>query len=142
MEELQECNALILDDDDDFCELIKKQCESMKIFDEIVIAKSPKAAKVSLVTDEFKFIFIDEHLDGESGIEFIRELIEDYDIKPKIILYASAEMVKDYALIALQLGVVTFLVKPTTKELLQERILGILKKPKKKAKVAEKQEIF
>ena len=127
------CKGIIIDDDEDFCTLTKKWCDDLKIFDEIIISHNVNDAKQKLISDDFLFIFVDEHLEGKSGLNLIKNIKKEGEVNISAVLYCSTKMIKEYALIALRLGVITFLVKPTNKETFQERVMGIIKAAKKKS---------
>lgn len=82
---------------------------------EVSAANDPKAAIASLKKDSFNVILLDWHLGKESGIDLLREIREDLNIKIPVVVISGVKDQK-HAPEAINAGANAFLEKPTTYE--------------------------
>jgi len=93
----------------------------------IVEASSGNVALDALSKKSFGLIITDHNMPGMSGIEFVRKVRADNNIKHIPIIMITSEGSKGTLLEATEAGVNGFLNKPFTKEDLTEKLNKILK---------------
>ena len=123
--------AILVEDSQDMAMLLKSYLKELKIFKNIIISKDGKDAGKKMRLQEFDFYFIDENLPGNNGINLIKEISENNKGNTYKVVYSSASLEKPQALDALKMGVVHFLIKPITKDQLQDKVKAIMNKKQK-----------
>lgn len=87
---------------------------------DILIASSGPDAVMQIICEKPDIVLLDINMPGMTGLEVL-EKIHDLSTKPKVII-STAFSEFDFAVKALKLGAIDFLVKPVKKEVLIEAI--------------------
>lgn len=95
-------------------------------FMEIVEAENGKRAFETLTQGSADLILTDWNMPEVSGLELVRMIRGQEDLKKTPILMITTNSAKDEVLEALRAGVNNYIVKPFTPETLKEKILSIL----------------
>ncbi|MBI3603494.1 MAG: chemotaxis response regulator CheY [Nitrospirae bacterium] len=90
-------------------------------------AENGQEALAKLKADKFGFVVSDWNMPVMSGIELLRAIRADGDLKDIPVLMVTAEAQKENIVEAAQAGVSNYVVKPFTAETLQEKMNKIFK---------------
>ena len=96
-------------------------------FENVVEAEDGLAALKILKSQQVDFIISDWNMPNMSGLELLKAVRADDDIKALPFLMVTAEALKDNVVAAVKAGVSNYIVKPFTAEVLNEKIEKIVK---------------
>ncbi len=119
-------DVLIVDDDKDICEIIKKYCENMGCFRNIIIANDGAIASNKMRNQKFSLILIDLKMPKKSGLDLMREFDDKSLNKKTSVMVVSGTLDKTMLEKSIALGIKNFLPKPFDEAGFQERVLKLL----------------
>ena len=96
-------------------------------FENVVEAEDGAAALKILKSQQVDFIISDWNMPNMSGLELLKAVRADDDLKALPFLMVTAEALKDNVVAAVKAGVSNYIVKPFTAEVLNEKIEKIVK---------------
>ena len=96
-------------------------------FENVVEAEDGLAALKILKSQQVDFIISDWNMPNMSGLELLKAVRGDDELKALPFLMATAEALKDNVVAAVKAGVSNYIVKPFTAEVLNEKIEKIVK---------------
>jgi len=96
-------------------------------FENVVEAEDGAAALKILKSQQVDFIISDWNMPNMSGLELLKAVRADDEIKALPFLMVTAEALKDNVVAAVKAGVSNYIVKPFTAEVLTEKIEKIVK---------------
>ncbi len=96
-------------------------------FENVVEAEDGVAALKVLKSQQVDFIISDWNMPNMSGLELLKAVRGDDELKALPFLMVTAEALKDYVVAAVKAGVSNYFVKPFTAEVLNEKIEKIVK---------------
>lgn len=115
-------DALVVDDQEDICEVCKLYLENINIFRNVVIAIDGVDASTKLNNQTFGLILLDLKMPKKGGMEILRNLSEMPSNRFENVMVMSGEIDKTIIQDAIKLGVKHFMVKPFTQEQFEEKI--------------------
>lgn len=122
-------DVLIVDDDKDICEIIKKYCENMGCFRNIILANDGALASNKLRNQKFVLILVDLKMPKKGGLDLIRELDDKTLNKKSAVMIVSGTLDKTMLEKGIALGVKNFLPKPFDEATFQEKVLKMMAQP-------------
>jgi len=96
-------------------------------FENVVEAEDGVAALKVLKSQQVDFIISDWNMPNMSGLELLKAVRGDDELKALPFLMVTAEALKDNVVAAVKAGVSNYIVKPFTAEVLNEKIEKIVK---------------
>jgi two-component system chemotaxis response regulator CheY len=96
-------------------------------FENVVEAEDGMAALKVLKSQPVDFIISDWNMPNMSGLELLKAVRSDDELKALPFLMVTAEALKDNVVAAVKAGVSNYIVKPFTAEVLNEKIEKIVK---------------
>ncbi len=96
-------------------------------FENVVEAEDGVAALKVLKSQQVDFIISDWNMPNMSGLELLKAVRCDDELKALPFLMVTAEALKDNVVAAVKAGVSNYIVKPFTAEVLNEKIEKIVK---------------
>jgi two-component system chemotaxis response regulator CheY len=96
-------------------------------FENVVEAEDGVAALKILKSQQVDFIISDWNMPNMSGLELLKAVRGDDELKALPFLMVTAEALKDNVVAAVKAGVSNYIVKPFTAEVLNEKIEKIVK---------------
>jgi len=96
-------------------------------YENIVEAEDGAAALKILKSQPVDFIISDWNMPNMSGLELLKAVRADDELKALQFLMVTAEALKDNVVAAVKAGVSNYIVKPFTAEVLNEKIEKIVK---------------
>lgn len=96
-------------------------------FENVVEAEDGVAALKVLKSQQVDFIISDWNMPNMSGLELLKAVRGDDELKALPFLMVTAEALKDNVVAAVKAGVSNYIVKPFTAEVLNETIEKIVK---------------
>ena len=96
-------------------------------FENVVEAEDGVAALKVLKSQKMDFIISDWNMPNMSGLELLKAVRGDDELKELPFLMVTAEALKDNVVAAVKAGVSNYIVKPFTAEVLNEKIEKIAK---------------
>ncbi len=96
-------------------------------FENIVEAEDGAAALKVLKSQPVDFIISDWNMPNMSGLDLLKAVRADDELKALPFLMVTAEALKDNVVAAVKAGVSNYIVKPFTAEVLNEKIEKIVK---------------
>jgi two-component system chemotaxis response regulator CheY len=93
----------------------------------IVEAEDGAAAWSLLQREKVDFVISDWNMPNMNGLDLLKAIRADENLKPIPVLLVTAEALKEYIVEAVKAGVNNYVVKPFTAETLQEKIDTIFK---------------
>jgi two-component system, chemotaxis family, chemotaxis protein CheY len=96
-------------------------------FENVVEAEDGVAALKVLQSQEVDFVISDWNMPNMSGLELLKAVRGNDDLKGLPFLMVTAEALKDNVVAAVKAGVSNYIVKPFTAEVLTEKIEKIVK---------------
>lgn len=122
----KEMRILVVDDFSTMRRIIKNILRQLG-FNNIIEADDGSTAWETLNKDKIDFIISDWNMPNMSGLELLKAVRADDDIKALPFLMVTAEALKDNVVAAVKAGVSNYIVKPFTAEVLNEKIEKIVK---------------
>ncbi len=96
-------------------------------FENVVEAEDGLVAIKALKSQKVDFIISDWNMPNMSGLELLKAVRADDELKELPFLMVTAEALKDNVVAAVKAGVSNYIVKPFTAEVLNEKIEKIVK---------------
>lgn len=131
---------LIVDDEINLCELIKKALSSMSDNYLISTAYNGTEAVKLLAQEPFDVLVTDIRMPGMDGLQLLEEARNLQEELQSIVITGHGDM--DYAIKALQIGAINFIKKPISFEILHFSIEKAVEKLILKRKLLENEEKF
>ncbi len=94
----------------------------------VVEAEDGVSALQIIKTQKIDFIISDWHMPSMTGLDLLKSVRADKEVSDTPFLMITAETVPDSIMSALKAGVSSYIVKPFTAEVLNERIVKIMEK--------------
>ncbi len=115
---------------DDFSTMrrIIKTCLRQLGFDNVEEADDGQAALAKLNSGSFKFIISDWNMPNMMGIDLLRAVRSQDNLKALPFLMVTAEAQKENILEAAKAGVSNYIIKPFTADVLQQKMEAIFQK--------------
>ena len=117
---------LVVDDMSTMRRIIKNALQQIG-FSNVDEAEDGKGALQKLRNDQFNLVISDWNMPVMNGLELLKEIRGDSNLKDTPILMVTAESKKENILEAIQSGASNYIVKPFTAQTLQEKIEKIFK---------------
>lgn len=122
----QNMKIMVVDDMSTMRRIVKNILKQLG-FANLDEAENGQEALAKLKADKFGFVVSDWNMPVMSGIELLRAIRADGDLKDIPVLMVTAEAQKENIIEAAQAGVSNYVVKPFTAETLQEKMNKIFK---------------
>lgn len=87
-----------------------------------------KDAIAKLKEKKFDIVLLDQNMPGLTGIEVLKIIKQDPELKNIPVIMITAETSKEKVMEAIQLGVSDYIVKPFTAEILKKKIESVVNK--------------
>ncbi len=122
----QSLNFLVVDDFSNMCKIIRTTLRNCGY---VNVEESTNAAEglSKLRQGRLNFAIIDVNMPGMNGIEMVKEIRRDEKICHIPVLMMSADARKELVVGALQSGAQSYMVKPFTGGMLEDKVIDILK---------------
>ncbi len=120
---------LIVDDQGSMRKALAKIMQELGVND-IVEADDGDTALPKLKEEKIDAIISDMHMDRMSGIELLKAVRNDPDLKKIPFIIATTENVKKTVIAAVKLGVTDYFLKPYTTEIIKDKLIKIGAIPK------------
>ena len=117
---------LVVDDFSTMRRVVRGQLKEMG-FEDVAEAEDGVAALAKLKSQPFDFVICDIGMPIMSGIDLLKAVRADPNLRHLPVLMITAEARKDDIVLAVQNGAAGYLVKPFTKEALEERVKKALR---------------
>ncbi len=119
--------VLVVDDMSTMRRIVKNVLKQIG-YSDFMEAEDGKVALAKLKTAQFGLVVSDWNMPEMSGIELLRAIRADPDLKHLPVLMVTAEAQKENIIEAVQAGVSNYVVKPFTADALQEKLNKIFAK--------------
>ena len=97
-------------------------------YENVVEAENGVSALQIIKTQKIDFIISDWHMPSMTGLDLLKSVRADKEVSDTPFLMITAETVPDSIMSALKAGASSYIVKPFTAEVLNERIAKIMAK--------------
>ena len=97
-------------------------------YENIIEAEDGVIALKILKSQQIDLIVSDWNMPNMTGLELLKAVRSDEDLKSTLFLMVTAEALQDNVIAAVKAGVSNYIVKPFTAELLNDKITTLLKK--------------
>jgi len=118
---------LVVDDFSTMRRIVKNLLRQIG-YSDIEEAEDGEQAYSKLMNGGFSFVVSDWNMPNMDGLELLKKVRSDPELKDLPILMVTAEAEKDKVVTAIQAGVNNYIVKPFTGEVLKEKMDKILEK--------------
>lgn len=118
---------LVVDDFSTMRRIVKNLLRQLG-YENIEEAEDGAQAYSKLKNGGFGFVVIDWNMPNMNGIDLLKKVRSDPELKDLPILMVTAEAEKDRVITAIQAGVNNYVVKPFTGEILKEKMDKIFEK--------------
>lgn len=118
---------LVVDDFSTMRRIVKNILKQLG-FDNIEEAEDGAQAYTKLKNEGFGFVVCDWNMPNMDGLEFLKKVRSDAELKETPFLMVTAEAEKEKVVAAIQAGVSNYIVKPFTAEVLKEKMDKIFEK--------------
>jgi two-component system chemotaxis response regulator CheY len=122
----QNMKILTVDDFSTMRRIIRNMLRQLG-YNNIVEAEDGAEALSLLQREKVDFVISDWNMPNMSGLDLLKAIRADDNLKPLPVLLVTAEALKENVVEALKAGVNNYVVKPFTAETLKERIDAIFK---------------
>jgi two-component system chemotaxis response regulator CheY len=122
----QNMKILAVDDFSTMRRIIRNMLRQLG-YNNIVEAEDGAEALSLLQREKVDFVISDWNMPNMSGLDLLKAIRADDNLKPLPVLLVTAEALKENVVEALKAGVNNYVVKPFTAETLKERIDAIFK---------------
>jgi two-component system chemotaxis response regulator CheY len=122
----QHMKILTVDDFSTMRRIIRNMLRQLG-YTNIVEAEDGAEALSLLQREKVDFVISDWNMPNMSGLDLLKAIRADANLKPTPVLLVTAEALKDNVVEALKAGVNNYVVKPFTAETLKEKIDTIFK---------------
>ncbi|MCB0486771.1 MAG: response regulator [Flavobacteriaceae bacterium] len=127
--QIQDVAILIVDDVNAMRVQIQKLLETTG-FKTFTLASNGAEAKEILENQNINFVIADWHMEPMNGLELLQFVRKHAKLGKLPFVMMTAESAKENVVTAIKAGVDQYLVKPLTKEQIQDKILQVLVKKK------------
>ena len=114
-------NILIVDDFSTMRRIIKNILRQLG-YNNILEAEDGSTALAKMKQQKFDLVITDWNMPNMSGMELLKAIREDEDMKQTPVLMVTAEAMKDNIISAVKAGVNNYILKPFTVETMKEKI--------------------
>ncbi|GBD03547.1 Chemotaxis protein CheY [bacterium HR19] len=118
---------LVVDDHEPMRRIIKTILRQAG-FSDSEEAVDGKDAIAKLKEKKFDVVLLDQNMPGLTGIEVLKIIKQDPELKNIPVIMVTAETSKEKVMEAIQLGVSDYIVKPFTAEILKKKIESVVNK--------------
>ena len=122
----QDIRILVVDDMSTMRRIIKTILNQLG-YSNIEEAENGKQALGKLKKEKFDFVITDWNMPEMDGLELVKQIRSDDELKVLPVLMVTAEAKKENVMEALKAGVNNYIVKPFTPEVLKEKMEKIFK---------------
>ncbi len=122
----QDIRILVVDDMSTMRRIIKTILNQLG-YSNIEEAENGKQALGKLKKEKFDFVITDWNMPEMDGLELVKQIRSDDELKSLPVLMVTAEAKKENVMEALKAGVNNYIVKPFTPEVLKEKMEKIFK---------------
>ena len=122
----QHMKILTVDDFSTMRRIIRNMLRQLG-YSNIVEAEDGVEALSLLQREKVDFVISDWNMPNMNGLDLLKAIRADENLKPIPVLLVTAEALKEYIVEAVKAGVNNYVVKPFTAETLQEKIDTIFK---------------
>ncbi len=119
-------NILVVDDESELCSLVRRCLEPGGF--SVTTALTGKEMLSALGQDTFDLVILDLNLQGEDGLTYLKEMRQDQQQVPVIILTARGEPIE--RVVGLELGADDYVSKPFEPRELLARVRTVLRRSK------------
>lgn len=120
--------VLVVDDMSTMRRIIKNVLRQIG-FTDVMEAENGQEALTKLKAGGFGLVVSDWNMPGMQGIDLLRAVRADGELKTLPFLMVTAEAQKEHLIVAIQAGASNYVVKPFTAEVLQEKLEKIFSNP-------------
>lgn len=124
---MEKKRILIIDDEDDFCKIVKMNLESVGDF-EVDIATTGKKGIVKALKEKPHLILLDIMMPGMDGFQVLEKLKKDYNTMSIPVVMLTAKEDEESKLKATQLYDEAYITKPVEASVLKTKIEEVLKR--------------
>jgi two-component system, chemotaxis family, chemotaxis protein CheY len=118
---------LVVDDFSTMRRIVKNLLKQLG-YENIDEAEDGEQAFSKLKSDKFQFVVSDWNMPNMTGIELIKKVRSDPELKDLPFLMVTAEAEKEKVVEAIKSGVNNYIIKPFTAEILKEKMEKIFEK--------------
>ena len=118
---------LVVDDFSTMRRIVKNILKQLG-YENIEEAEDGAQAYSKLKSGNFEFVVSDWNMPNMDGLELLKKIRSDDELKHLPVLMVTAEAEKDKVITAIQAGVSNYVVKPFTAEVLKEKMDRIFEK--------------
>ena len=115
-------DVLIVDDDEDICEILGEYVKGMGLFRNVVSATDGSIAIEKLRNQQFSLILLDLNLPRKNGLEVLDYISGEKDHTLDSVIMISGEFDENTIKKAVEIGGRCFLAKPFSKDLVVDKI--------------------
>ena len=115
-------DVLIVDDDEDICEILGEYVKGMGLFRNVVSATDGSIAIEKLRNQQFSLILLDLNLPRKNGLEVLEYISGEKDHTLDSVIMISGEFDENTIKKAVEIGGRCFLAKPFSKDLVVDKI--------------------
>ncbi len=119
--------VLVVDDFSTMRRIVKNILKQLG-FEKIEEAEDGMQAYTKLTTEGFQFVVCDWNMPNMDGIDLLRKVRSNPDLKDLPFLMVTAEAEKHKVIEAIKAGVSNYVVKPFTAEILKEKLEKVFEK--------------
>ncbi|GAB1409129.1 response regulator [Desulfovibrionales bacterium] len=125
---MTEANILLVDDDAQFCAILKKRLtvRDMEIF---LASSGDEALQQLAVHDEIEVIILDVNMPGRNGMEMLQIIKQRYPLVEVIMLTGHATL--ESAIDGMRLGAFDYLIKPCAIDILVSKVMEAVEKKRR-----------
>ncbi len=116
---------LVVDDHEPIRKILKSVLKKIG-FDDVEEAVDGAEALRILKQKKFDVVLLDWNMPNMSGLDVLKEMKKDQDLKGVRVIMVTAETSKEKVLEAINLGVSEYVVKPFTPEVLKKKIESVI----------------
>jgi DNA-binding response OmpR family regulator len=121
----EERNVLVMDDEDKFCDLIKRFLTKTRCFTSIVTAENGMVGWQKMNNQSFSLVIMDQVMPVRNGLDVITRMRSDSKFQNIEIILMSGHLQETDVIRAMNLGIKHILAKPFTKSVLLEKVYDI-----------------
>jgi two-component system chemotaxis response regulator CheY len=123
----KDIKILVVDDFATMRKVIRNLLKQVE-YENIVEAEDGVIALRILKSQKIDFVVSDWNMPNMTGLELLKAVRSDEDLKSMPFLMVTAEALQDNVIAAVKAGVSNYIVKPFTAETLNDKIIKILEK--------------
>jgi len=120
-------DVLIIDDENEICEILKVYCEDLGFFRHIITCNNAMEAIFKMKNQKFCLILLDVNMPNKDGIALLDNILY-HEIPLENVCLVSGELDSTKLVKAMDKGVKNFIVKPFDEETFLEKITPMISK--------------